>query len=255
MIRSAKGMNRVTNPSADQVLAYAGTLKRKPVGGRVKENVNPMTEWYYGNKTVAAWCAIYECYVFNHFPGMLSSVGGKNAAAAGWEHRAPTHGKWYPRHAVKDAEPGDVMEMDFNHNGSADHTEFFLKRIDSDHFWARGGNVGGDNVADNVRSYSDAYGFFRPNYGPTDHTVYSGTLYWYRKGHPMQHSLFVKQMQEWLVGYGYLKNDKDHHDVDEYYGPKTAAAIKAFQKDHHLEIDGKVGPKTWAALKVPPSKK
>ena len=70
-------------PSAAQVLAYAGTLKHKPVSGRVRENVNPMTEWYYGDKTAAAWCAIYECYVFNHFPGMLASVGGKNALAAG----------------------------------------------------------------------------------------------------------------------------------------------------------------------------
>lgn len=237
------------NPPAAQVLAYAGTLKSKPVGGRVRENVNPMTEWYYGNNTAAAWCAIYECYVFNHFPGMLSSVGGKNAMAAGWEDRSPTHGKWFPRHAAKDAEPGDVLEMDFNHNGSADHTEFFLERIDAETFWARGGNVGGDNVADNVRSYSDVYGFFRPNYGPTDYTVYSGTLYWYRSGHAMQSSGYVKQIQIWLNLWGYSVTD------DSEYGPRTAAAVKAFQTDQKLEADGKVGPKTWSALKKPPSKK
>lgn len=235
-------------PSAAQVLAYAGTLKHKPVSGRVRENVNPMTKWYYGDNTAAAWCAIYECYVFNHFPGMLASVGGKNALAAGWEHRAPTHGKWNPRHAAKDAVPGALLEMDFNHNGSADHTEFFLERRDASTFWARGGNVGGDNVADNIRDYSDVYGWFMPNYGPTDHTVYSGTLYWYRKGHPMQHSLYIQQMQKWLNAWGYKV------DVDDYYGPKTAAAVKAFQKDHKLEVDGKVGPKTWAALKKPPPK-
>lgn len=240
----------MTNPSADQFLAYLGTLNSKPIRGRRGENKNPEVDWFYGDKTHAEpWCAIHMCFAANHFPGFLQSIGGKNAMAAGWESRAPQHGKWFPRHHAKDAEPGDFLEMDFNHNGSADHTEVFVKRIDHDHFLARGGNVGGDNAADNVRSYSDVYGFFRPNYGPTDHTVYSGTLYWYRKNHAMQHSLYIKQMQEWLSKVGY------HVADDTYYGPKTAAAVKAFQTDHKLEVDGKVGPKTWAALKSAASKK
>lgn len=236
----------MTNPPAAQVMAYAATLNHKPVRGRIRENVNPETEWYYNDKRPAAWCAIHECYVFHHFPGMLESVGGKNAMAAGWEHRAPEHGKWFPRHHAKDAEEGDVMEMDFNHNGSADHTEFFVKRIDSEHFLARGGNVGGDNADDNVRRYSDVYGFFRPKYRPLGIHDYTGTLYWYRRGHKMQHSKHVKELQERLNEYKYKV------DADGWYGPKTAATVKAFQKDHKLEVDGKVGPKTWAALERKP---
>lgn len=238
----------MANPSADQVLAYAGSLKSSPVRGRIRENVNPFTEWYYNDETAAAWCAIYECYVFHHFPGMLESVGGKNAMAAGWEGRAPSHGEWFPRHAVKDAQAGDLMEMDFNHNGSADHTEFFVKRIGSDTFLARGGNVGGDDVADNVRSYSDAYGFFRPKYGPTDHTVYPGRLYQYQSGHSMQSDGYVKQIQIWLNVWGFHVSD------DSVYGPKTAEAVKEFQKSQKLQTDGIVGPMTWAALKKAPSK-
>jgi peptidoglycan L-alanyl-D-glutamate endopeptidase CwlK len=32
------------------------------------------------------------------------------------------------------------------------------------------------------------------------------------------------------------------------FGPKTEAAVRAFQSGHHLNVDGEVGDKTWAAL-------
>lgn len=36
--------------------------------------------------------------------------------------------------------------------------------------------------------------------------------------------------------------------VDGSFGPKTIAAVKAFQKDYGLTVDGSAGPKTKAAL-------
>jgi hypothetical protein len=36
--------------------------------------------------------------------------------------------------------------------------------------------------------------------------------------------------------------------IDGGYGPKTQAAVKAFQVAHGLSVDGVVGPETWAAL-------
>ena len=41
----------------------------------------------------------------------------------------------------------------------------------------------------------------------------------------------------------------DCSPVDGINGPRTQAAVKAFQKDHGLEVDGIPGPKTQAALK------
>ena len=36
--------------------------------------------------------------------------------------------------------------------------------------------------------------------------------------------------------------------IDGEFGPKTRAAVVAYQRKHHLEVDGVVGAKTWSAL-------
>ena len=52
----------------------------------------------------------------------------------------------------------------------------------------------------------------------------------------------VKALQELLNKAGY------NLVVDSDFGPKTEAAVIAFQKQHNLEVDGIVGLKTWIAL-------
>lgn len=52
----------------------------------------------------------------------------------------------------------------------------------------------------------------------------------------------ARTVQHLLVAHGY------ELEVDGKFGPKTEAAVKAFQSRHGLVSDGKVGPKTWPLL-------
>jgi len=56
-------------------------------------------------------------------------------------------------------------------------------------------------------------------------------------------SVKVGELQAYLIGWGYaVAKDND-------FGPKTVAAVKAFQNAHGLNADGKVGAKTKAKLR------
>ena len=58
------------------------------------------------------------------------------------------------------------------------------------------------------------------------------------EGHP------VKTLQDLLNEHG------AGLAVDGIFGPKTDAAVRKFQTDHHLTVDGIVGPQTWSAVIV-----
>ena len=57
----------------------------------------------------------------------------------------------------------------------------------------------------------------------------------------------VRKIQQALINQGYLKISK----ATNYFGPKTDAAVRAFQKAKGLKVDGKVGKNTYSALFAP----
>lgn len=62
-------------------------------------------------------------------------------------------------------------------------------------------------------------------------------------GKPYMSGADVRAVQQALAAAGF-----DPGGIDGSYGPKTEAAVRAYQQAHGLEVDGIVGPKTWAAL-------
>jgi len=61
-----------------------------------------------------------------------------------------------------------------------------------------------------------------------------------KQGHQSEHP--VRTLQQLLRARGQTVA------VDGIFGPKTDAAVRAFQQAKGLTVDGIVGPKTWAAL-------
>jgi peptidoglycan hydrolase-like protein with peptidoglycan-binding domain len=58
----------------------------------------------------------------------------------------------------------------------------------------------------------------------------------------------VRRLQRLLV----MLKDLDYVQIDGAFGPKTAAAVVAFQQGAGLAADGIAGPKTWQALPSDP---
>ena len=61
----------------------------------------------------------------------------------------------------------------------------------------------------------------------------------------------VDKLQQKMVEKGYLKKEDISGCKPKCpYGPKTEAAIKAYQKDNNLKVDGKVGKNTLGKLQA-----
>lgn len=80
---------------------------------------------------------------------------------------------------------------------------------------------------------------------PVDSSDSSARSLSYASGQTMLRGEDVRALQELLNRLGF-----DCGTADGIFGPKTSAAVKAFQRTKGLEEDGVVGSKTWTALEV-----
>jgi peptidoglycan hydrolase-like protein with peptidoglycan-binding domain len=230
-------------PTGDQVVSYAMSLRKANYGP--PENVNQFTRKYYGNGTKASWCEIFEWNVFDHFPGGSTIFHGKSA----YVPDMPKHfGKDWRPHSDKSIYPGCPVALGLNNIAGPEHTGLFVRWANSakTSFVCIEGNTtqgsSDDAVDDKTRSWSSVTGWAAIKFAPADPSVYPGVIYKYTKGKSLMSGTHVKWIQQRLTAH------KHAVSVDSQYGPKTAAAVKAFQQDAHLTADSQVGPKTWTAL-------
>jgi hypothetical protein len=211
--------------------------------GRVRENVNEYTKWYYGDSTAAPFCFIFISWVLAHAGSSsaagLALIGGKKAYVPNIDrisgYRAGHSG----------VKAGAIAAINgFGHIG-------FVSSISGSSFNLLSGNStqGASDDAVTVKTYplSAINGYVNLAYasGPTPApqpkpsiTVPSGSPV-LKNGST---GTRVKQLQAALNHVGAKLT------VDGAYGPKTTAAVKTFQAHHGLAQDGEYGPKTAAAL-------
>lgn len=78
-------------------------------------------------------------------------------------------------------------------------------------------------------------------YGRNDGTAYS------HSGYQARDRDEIKLLQKALIRRGY---NLGRYGADGYYGEKTEAAVRTFQRAKRILVDGKTGPQTWNLLNV-----
>lgn len=222
----------MSTPTAAQMLSYQASqigTGESPAGS----NRNKYTAWY---GMTGAWCFMFQSYAFNHF-GALSLIHGKHAYVPSFKGIFNAHGEFH----TSNPKPGDLVAFDFNRSGDPEHIGMVEKVLSGSTIQTIEGNTS-DHVYRRTRARSYVYGYATPKYAKANPNAYTGRLLKYTSGHAPMHGSDVTWVQRRLAAH--------HHavTVDGYYGAKTAAAVKAFQRDAKLTQDGQVGPKTWAAL-------
>lgn len=234
-------------PSWENVYSLAKKQISKYAKGRVRENVNMYTQWYYGNNEAEPFCFIGISWTLAHAGGSQSAglalIGGKKAYVPYIRNISGYHS------GHSGMKSGAITAVSsFNHIGfcvAVGSSTFDLLSFNS--------TSGGSDDAVTIKRYSlgSASGYVNLKYAasgpaptpkPVNPNAYPGTIYKYTKGHSLMTGSHVKWIQTQLGKHGHKVT------VDGQFGPATSSAVKAFQKAAHLTADGEVGPKTWAAL-------
>lgn len=238
--------------TANQVLALAKKqlgVKENPAGS----NIVKYNTAYYG-KTVSGsaypWCCVFIWWLFDQLKANSLFFGGKKTASC---TTLMDYAKKNGLFVTKDYKPGDLIF--FNWDGAksyANHIGICIE-VSGGAVICIEGNTSltnqdnGGNVMERKRYLTKVVGAYRPKYSAA--VTYTAK----KEAEKVNVSVpvlkqgakgdSVKPLQMLLNGYGF-----NCGDVDGSFGPKTLAAVKAFQKAKGLSVDGSVGPATWAKL-------
>jgi hypothetical protein len=241
-LTGAKRAAPAGTPTWAQALALAMAQLAHYVKGREKENVNPLTRWYYNNGTVAAWCFIFISWVLAHAAKTaalgLALIGGKKAYVP---YIRNIKGYKAGHSGLK---PGAATAISsFNHIG-------FCTSVSGSTFRLLSGNStdGSSSDAVTLKSYSTGVisGYVNLTYAaaaPADPNAYPGTVLKYVKSKLMRGAAVL-----WAQKHLNAKGASPKLNEDGVFGTKTRDAVKTFQGKNGLTKDGAVGPLTWREL-------
>jgi len=206
-------------------------------------NHNKYTTWYgIGD---GPWCDMFQGWCDDQ------------AAGDGWLKKAgrfaytPSHAEFYRKEDRWGHRPRVGALAFYCWSGSKEISKIeHIERVEAVNadgsFYALGGNVS-NAVRRTRRSMRFVVGFGYPPYNASGGGADPGPNPWpgryLQLTKPLQTGSDVEFVQKRLNA----KADAGL-DADGAYGPKTEAAVKAYQKAHDLDTDGVVGPKTWASL-------
>jgi len=220
-----------------KALSQEGTGEGK--GGVTKYGTWYATQVHDNAYKAAAWCDMFVSWCADQVG--LGKVIGRYAYT-------PSHAQWFADNGKWGQKPkvGAIVFYDWggSHNRAAiDHVGIVTKVRSDGRIQTIEGNTN-DQVAQRVRDLSTVAGFGYPAYpgGTTAPKPSSTPRPLLKYGATGTH---VKYLQQRLNAKGY------HLAVDGVFGPKTRAAVRAFQAAHKsavVWVDGEVGPKTWTAL-------
>jgi peptidoglycan hydrolase-like protein with peptidoglycan-binding domain len=195
----------------------------------------PVTTWY---PMVGRWCAMAVSYALAH-SGHAPHVKFARVAIGVAKFKDREWGTWHST-----PQPGDLVFYSFG-GARPDHVGMVEVVGSNGAFTTIEGNVG-DRCKRLARSRSTRglLGFGRPNYDGRHSSI---------PGQPPPRTLTlgsrgkdVEGLQRILVGAGHLPAS----GVDGDFGPKTKAAVIAFQRQLRVTADGIVGPVTHAAIEA-----
>jgi hypothetical protein len=158
----------------EAVLAVAEYyVKMKYEEGPNKDNI--FGKWFGANHT--AWCAEFVSYCFNKAGAgyVVNGLQTKNGYLSCTRGIAAMKKKGLKQIPVKDAQPGDIIFFDWNHDHDPDHTGIVLKNNPKKgQIVCREGNTSrgdgsrsnGGQCAERVRFYTNVFAVFRPNWKP-----------------------------------------------------------------------------------------
>jgi Putative peptidoglycan binding domain/CHAP domain len=226
-----------------------GISENPPGTNRVKYG-----EWYGVNRV--PWCAIFVSWVLDK-AGLTELHGLQDKRGSAY---CPYIEKYYRDQNRWSNSPkvGAIVLFDWQDDGVSDHIGFVVEVKDSSKIITIEGNTSatdnsnGGQVQRRTRNKSDIRGYGMPIYQPDDGQFSLNNLSYEDLGEPQLYltspiisRMIVEHVQKRLLQLGYSVGDDG---PDSYYGVKTEAAVKSFQKDKGLEVDGWVGRNTWKAL-------